>query len=170
MQRKSYVLVLIALALGCSSYEPQPVESNAVFRAAASGVPSCMPGHEAALAHGTVTIRPGETLCVTVRSEGLALAPVAVVGDADPGEKIVLRSWQEPGSDDVFLTVHNPFPQHLKYGIAILRPGERRFQRTGSCPALSNRFALEQWPYPVAAIALAEFRLLSGTGDAISCE
>jgi hypothetical protein len=62
----------------------------------------------------------------------------------------------------VFLTVHNPFPEQIKYRAGMLIPGEPHFRKTSSCPVLSNRMSLEHWPHPIVALVLTDFRFAPG--------
>jgi len=91
-----------------------------------------------------------------MREDGSSLLPTRVVGSGDTAEAIVLRSWQD--GNDVFLTVHNPFPEQIKYRAGMLLPTEHRPRKTSSCPVLSRRMSLEQWSHPIVEILLTDFR------------
>jgi hypothetical protein len=109
-----------------------------------------------------------------------ASSSVRLVSVLPPGAEavgaFVFRFWNEPGTNDVFLSINNPFSQNVKYRAGMLLPGELRYRYTSSCPVLSgsenpDRGTLEHWPHPIEVLVLTEFRLVAdGTKEATLCE
>lgn len=157
---KMSCLLALVLAAGCAATPavsgPQGTAANAGIKAVQAGVPFCESGHGGALADGIVAIHPGETICLEMRADGSAMVATRVVDSPiDAATTIVLRSWRE--GNDVFLTVHNPFPKDIKYRAGMLLPGEARHRKTSSCPVLSRRMSLEHWPHPIDEILMTDF-------------
>jgi hypothetical protein len=119
--------------------------------------PSCEQGREGALANGAITIRPGETVCFTVRAEGNSIAPSEVVASDSPDSTVVLSFWLDPTTSDAVLTIYNPLGEFLIYRAHMLLPGATQLEYTSSCPVLSKRMGIEHWPYPIAELTLSSF-------------
>ena len=164
---RSAALLSLVLVAGCAS-APPPTLDDIALRVAGEASPSCEAGHERALFDGSVTIRPGQTICVTVQVEGHSVIPTAVVPSADSGNTLVLKFWQEPGTGDSVLTVHNPLATFLSYKAHMLRARSSRSEYTSSCPVLSKRFGLEHWPYAIAELKLSGFESLPES-ETITC-
>jgi len=153
--KQIYPLINSFKILECAE-TPLTRAAKAAIKDLEAGIPRCESGHEHALSGGIVTIRPGETICLGMREEGSALLPTQVVAPpVDPARTIILRSWRD--GNDTFLTVHNPFPEQIKYRAGILLPGEQRHRKTSSCPVPSGRSSLEHWPHPIVEFLLTDF-------------
>ncbi|MHA6205400.1 hypothetical protein ACXU4B_13320 [Dyella soli] len=126
------------------------------------GVPACEPGHEDALTDGVIRIRPGETLCVSLDATGDSVTPKAIVPAGDPASLLVLRFWQEPGSSQMFLSVHSPLADDLRYKAFMVRSGSLRQEYTSSCPVLSHRFGIENWPFAISELRITGLVALRG--------
>jgi hypothetical protein len=99
--------------------------------------------------------------------QGDSVVPVAVVSTANPTNTLVVRLWQESGTNEMFLTLHNPLNTFLAYQANLLRPGTSQRQYTSSCPVLSHRLGIEQWPYQVSEITLSNFTSLPESNDMV---
>jgi len=131
--------------------------------------PACQAGYEGSLAGGAVTILPGQTLCLKLELRGESVLPVSVVSVANPEDTLILKFWQEPGTDEMFLSLHNPLSTFLRYQAYMLRPGQQEREYTSSCPVLSKRIGVEQWPHLVSEITLSGFTSLPES-KALSCQ
>jgi hypothetical protein len=161
--------VLATAAIGCATARKRSPQDVALA-AIKAGVPACAPGRAGALSSGVVTVRPGETLCLTVAVEEGAITPVDVVASASEATPvIVVRAWQEPGGEDVFMSIHNPLGENLKYRAGMLLPGESRHRATSSCAVIANGVGVESWPHAVTELVLADFRLI-GNSPELMCE
>lgn len=147
------------LVAGCASAPPSTMERVGI-RVTSEPVPVCQSGHDNALANDVLTIRPGETLCVSLQVDGAAVTALRVVASANTKDTLVVRFWQEPGTSDMFLSVHNPLGRFFKYRAALLRPGSLQYEYTSSCPVLARRLGIEHWPFPIAQLSLSDFTLL----------
>ena len=147
----------LALLLSGATLAQDSLMERVGIRVAKESPPSCETGHEGALAGGAVTILPGETICLKVKVTGDFVTPVAVVDVADPADTLILKFWQEPGTHDMFLTLHNPLNAFLTYKAFMLRPGNLQREYTTSCPVLSKRLGIEQWPHLVNELTLSDF-------------
>lgn len=155
------VIMLLALLLigGCASTPKSHFEQIGA-RVVGEPTPTCEAGHESALSNGSVTIRPGETICIALELRGDAVIPSRVVSTANPENTLVLRFWQEPGKDEMVLTLHNPLHTFLRYQAVMLRPGSSRVEYTSSCPVLSRRIGMEYWPHKISELTLSNFEQL----------
>ncbi len=160
-------LLLLALIAGCAS-NPRSNFEEIGLRVGGDPRPNCEPGHESSLSDGTITIRPGQIICVTVKVQGNSVVPLSVVSSEEPGKTVILKFWQEPSSNDMVLTVHNPLATFLRYRAYMLRPGASRREYTTSCPVLSERFGLEHWPHAISQVTLANFESLPES-ETITC-
>ncbi len=165
---RSVAVLSLALFAGCASAPPSALEEVGL-RVAGEATPACEPGHEGALSGGSVTIRPGQTICLNVQVDSSSVVPVAVVSTADSENTLILKFWQEPGSGDSVLTVHNPLSTFLRYKAHMLRPRSSQSEYTSSCPVLSKRFGLEHWPYAISELTLSGFETLPESGT-ITCQ
>ena len=165
---KSAILVVAALLGGCAS-APKSEMERVALKVVADPKPTCEPAHEGALAGGALTILPGETICVSLKVQGDSVVPDAVVSSISPESTLVVRLWQEPGSGATFLTLHNPLATYLGYQAHLLRPGASQREYTTSCPVLSRRVGIEQWPYQVREITLSNFASLP-VSNAMVCK
>src|SRR5262245_28742074 len=95
------LVLLICCGLGCSAQQNFPHQDIAADTMKAD-VAVCEPGHEAAMSSGMLRIHPGETICVTLRRDSSSVTPLAVVltRTEDP-PTLVLKCWQQPGTDSV---------------------------------------------------------------------
>lgn len=157
-------------AIGCATAKkkrnPQEV-ANAAIKA---GIPSCRPGRADSLAGGLVTVRPGETLCLSVAAEDGVVTPLAVLASASEGQPaIIVRVWQEPGGEDVFMSIHNLLGENLKYRAGMLLPGESHHVSTSTCAVIAQGIGIESWPHPVSELVLADFRLIDNSPE-LMCE
>ncbi|MBB6185386.1 hypothetical protein [Oleiagrimonas soli] len=163
-----YLIVCMALlAAGCAA-APKPTMEQVGLRTVASPTPSCQAGHENALADGALIIEPGQTLCVDLHVDGTRVEPVRIVTTADPKRTLIIRFWNEPGTDDMYLTLHNPLPSTLRYHATMRRSGSYVYEATSVCDILSKRLAIEHWPYPIAALHLSGFST-TGSEDRVQC-
>ena len=160
-------LLSMALLTGCAS-APATFEQIGV-REAGKAPPSCEPGHEDSLSGGSVTIRPGETICLTIQVQDSSVVPIAVVATANPEHTLILKFWQEPGTTDMVLTVHNPLSTFFRYKAHMLRPGSIGFEYTSSCPVLSKRLGIEQWPHVITELRLSDFAALPES-ETMTCQ
>ena len=131
--------------------------------------PPCEPGHENSLSGGSVTIRPGETICLTIQVQDSSVVPVAVVTTANPQNTLILQFRQRPGTSDMVLTVHNPLPTFFRYKAHMLLPGSAGYEYTSSCPVLSKRQGIEHWPHAITALRLSDFSSLPELGT-MTCQ
>jgi hypothetical protein len=168
-------LVLVFLALTITSCAttaqetastPQSSMERVGLRTAKEPIPSCEAGHDASLSNGVVTIKPGETICLRLQVQGKSVSPVAVVSTAEKNNTLVLRMWQEGG--ETFLSLNNPIDAFLRYEASMLLPGQSQYQHTSSCPVLSQRLGIEQWPQAVSALTLKNFESFPDS-DRIEC-
>jgi hypothetical protein len=154
------VIVLVAfLFAGCASAPKSTMETVGI-RVAGELAPKCQSGHDNALSNGVLTIRPGDIICVSLKADGASVTPVQVVASANPKDTLVVKFWQEPGTTDMFLSVHNPLGSFLQYHAEILRPGSLQYEYTSSCPVLAGLLGIENWPYSIAVLNLSDFKLL----------
>jgi hypothetical protein len=165
---RSAAVLSLTLLTGCASAPPSTLEGIGL-RVAGEAPPSCESGHESALSDGSVTIRPGQTICLTVQVQGSSVVPIAVVPTADSDNTLILKFWQEPGTGDAVLTVHNSLATFLSYKAHMLRPNSSQSEYTSSCPVLSKRFGLEHWPHPIAELTLSSFESLPES-ETITCQ
>lgn len=145
------------LLAGCAS-APKSNYVNVAVKATRAPVPACEKGHEAALQNGTVTVRPGQTVCVELRLDGSRVVPVRVVAEIQGDNTLVLRAWQEPVGQETFLSLHNPLDTNLRYKAHMSRSAGSALEYTSSCPVLSRRLGIEHWPYPVVEFQLSQFQ------------
>jgi len=154
------VLILGLLVLGGCASAPKSTMEKVGVRVAAEPAPACQSGHDSAISNGVITIRPGETICVTLEANGTSVAPTRVVPSTTPQDTLVVKFWQEPGTNEMFLSVHNPLGNFLKYQAQILRPDSLQYEYTSSCPVMPRLLGIENWPFPIAVLSLSNFKLL----------
>jgi hypothetical protein len=106
---------------------------------------------------------------LAVQVQGSSVVPIAVVPTANSDNTLILKFWQEPGTGDAVLTVHNSLATFLRYKAHTLRPNSSRSEYTSSCPVLSKRFGLEHWPYAIAELTLSGFESLPES-ETITCQ
>jgi hypothetical protein len=121
--------------------------------------PACGTGHANALSGGVVTIRPGETICVNLEAKGRVVS-ISGVTSVESEKTLVLSFQRDTDPPSMVLTVRNPFGSFLRYKAYLLRPGFLKYEYTSSCPVLSNRLAIEQWPYPIDVLRISAFELI----------
>jgi hypothetical protein len=136
-------------------------------RTADEPIPECEGGHESALVDGAATIKPGETICLQLEARGNIVVPTSVITAYSPENTLVLRLWQENG--ETFLSLRNPLGGFLRYEASMLLPGQSQYQYTSSCPVLSHRLGIEQWPQVVDAIMLKNFKALPES-ETMNCQ
>src|SRR5262249_49362003 len=122
-----------------------------------------------ALAHGVLTVRPGETICLSFRVEGETLSPLAVVDVTKHESTLVVKSWREQDSGDVFLALYNPFSSYLQYQATMLLSGASQHQHTTTCPVLSRRRNVESWNISITELRLSAFKLLTDS-ESVTCQ
>ena len=156
---KRVILLVAFLLAGCASVPKSTMETVGI-RVAGEPVPECQSGHDNALSNGALTIRPGDIICVSLKTNGASVTPAQVVASADPKDTLVVKFWQEPGTSNMFLSVHNPLGSFLQYRAEMLRPGSLQYEYTSSCPILARLLGIENWPFPIAALSLSDFKVL----------
>ena len=167
-------LLLIGAAVflaSCKSPAPALTQSSLErvgLRTAAEPVPECESGHDAALSDGVLTFRPGETICVRLEVREDTVVPAEVVSTSSAESTLVVKAWIEPGSTETFLSLHNPLASYLRYQAHLVRAGSEQSEYTSSCPVLSGRLAVEQWPYAIRTFILSDFRLIPES-DEMEC-
>jgi hypothetical protein len=168
---KRAILLGTLLVAGCASAPKSTMETmeKVGIRVAGEPIPECQSGHDSALANGILTIRPGDIICVSLETDGASVSPAVVVASANPKDTLVVKFWQEPGTSNMFLSVHNPLSSFLQYRAEILRPGSLQYEYTSSCPVLAHLMGLENWPFPIAELGLSNFKLLPDS-KAIECK
>ncbi len=102
-------------------------------------------------------IHPGETLCATLEVDGERVDPLTVTSSDDPENTLIVRSWNERGTEDTYLSLHNPLDVFLRYEATVFEPGTSEGQYSSSCPVLSRRLGIEHWPYLVREFQLGRF-------------
>jgi hypothetical protein len=173
---RAALLVVCAVGGGCAPHrtavgaEPDslppgvtPTTRGVGIRTVREGIPACEPGHEGALADGVVTIRPGETICLAVEVRGESVTPLAAVAPREPQGVVVLRFWQERGTEQMYLSVHNPLETALLYEATMLLPGDTSGQHTSTCPVGAKVVGIEQWPHRIARLRLTRFQTMAWT-------
>jgi hypothetical protein len=161
--------ITLSLAVACSSSTGPSNVAEVGVAIAEDGVPTCTVAPSTRLYDGIIFIEPGEVVCARLELNGGVAIPAEIVGSRESGNVLVLKSWTSAGAE-TFLSVHNPFRASLKYRAGLLIPGEQQFRPTSSCTVLSERFALEHWPYSIAALALTDFRVLPEGDESMVCE
>jgi hypothetical protein len=160
--------VALLLAGGCASSppatQPRPPSSAPTVSSASPSGADCQERPDA-LVNGVIHIRPGETLCIQLRTDGEVVTPVALVSNSSP-DTLVLTLAQD--SSGTLLTVRNPLSVLLRYQAAIRIPGRSDSHRTSTCPVLSHRFAMENWPQKIDEITLSGFRT-EDEGGSVTC-
>ena len=151
-------VLFLLVAASATAFGSEAATEKVFSRTAAEPVPVCESGHSGALVNGTLTLAPGETVCISLRAKNDSVVPEAVVQDYDPKNTLVVRFWGEGGA--MYLAVYNPLPRVLQYQAAMLWPGSPQYQHTSVCPVLSNRRSIEQWPNSITALSLSQFMLL----------
>jgi len=159
---RKFSSVAVLLACGCESAPPaatQHAVPEVRTTSAPSSATSCQVGRPGALTNSTITIRPGEMLCVQLESKGDSIVPIALLDSASPGA-LVLTLKQDPAPMGTTLTVKNPLSVFLSYQAAIRLPGRSDNHHTSTCPVMSHRFGIESWPYQIGELTLTDFRPL----------
>jgi hypothetical protein len=154
------LVILLGVLLVVGSAAAQSTMDKVGLRVAAEPKPACQSGHDNALSNGVITIRPGETICVALQANGMSVVPARVVASATSQDTMVVKFWQEPGTNKMFLSVHNPLHGFLRYRAEMVRPGSLQYQYTSTCPVLSDRLGIENWPFPITALNLSNFETL----------
>jgi len=154
------VFPFLGLALGATVSDPEARAEQVMSRVAKEPVPSCETGHSEALANGVITIKPGQTICVSFQAQGDILVPTAIVEASEKKETLVIRFWKEDSAGDMFLALFNPFPSPLRYEAYMLLPDSSQHQHTSTCPVLSRRRNVEFWNIPVTELTISNFKLL----------
>jgi hypothetical protein len=150
------------------SRDPQTHVERVAAEIVKAPIPPCQSGHEGGLANGVVTIRAGETICLTLHVEGDSITLVRVVTPSDPKDVLVVKLWEDAHTDDTFLTINNPLSAFIRYEATLLRPGNSQPQHTSTCDVMSRRVGFEQWPYAVSELKLKAFASLP-EAKAIEC-
>ncbi|RYG98764.1 MAG: hypothetical protein EON58_06165 [Alphaproteobacteria bacterium] len=161
--------VLFLFLFSCVAFAQDSSMEQVGLRLAKEPVPECQIGKEGSLAGGAVTILPGDTICLKTQIKGDSVVPVAVTSTADPEDTLIVSLWQEPGTDDMYLTLRNPLGSFLKYKAYMLRPNEQQREYTSSCLVLSRRLGIEQWPHLVSEITLSDFKAVPES-KSVTCE
>jgi len=176
--RSSRVLLLVgaaALLASCKSAPPaipaseQSSLERVGIRTVAEPKPSCEAGHDAALSEGVLTLRPGDTICVRLEVHENSVVPAEVVTTSTAENTLVVRAWIEPGTSETYLSLHNPLASFLRYEAHLVQVGSKQSEYTSSCPVLSGRIGIEQWPYAVSSFSLSGFKLLPESGQ-LACQ
>ena len=155
----SYVSFLAACA-GTPSGSPPPSDFE-------SETQCSRPGEGLVLEDGVVFMRPGAVACLELAPQESGLNIVGIA--AAPGPSVaVFRSWTETSSPDVYVSIRNPFDQHLKYRAGMQLPGEEGFRATSSCPVMPGGASFEHWPHSIDALAFTGFILLEDS-DGLVC-
>jgi len=165
----TYVLPFLALFFGAATTDPETRAEQVMSGVAKESIPPCERGHSRALARGVLTIRPGETVCLSFRAEGSALSPLSVVDVAGQESTLVVRFWREENTGDMFLALYNPFPNYLQYQATMLLSGSSQHQHTSTCPVLSGHRNVESWNIPVTELRLSAFKLLPDS-ESVACQ
>jgi hypothetical protein len=168
-----FISALLATGSSFGSEElSRPPESNLEkigVRSLKEPTPSCQSGHEAALSNGTLTIKPGDVICVQFQTKGDEIVSFSVVDKGEVKDTLIIHFWQEPNTDEMYLTLHNPLGTFLKYDASILLPSKSEHEYTSSCPVLSRRMGIEQWPQIINELALTNFRSMPES-KTMTCE
>jgi len=127
---------------------------------------ACQVQRADALINGRLSIRPGETLCVQVQTQGDSIIPIALISDATAGTLVL--TLRRDGGNSTTLTVQNSLPLILRYQASIRIAGKTDREPTNTCPVLSQRFAVESWPYPVQEVILTDFKV-AAQAEAATC-
>jgi hypothetical protein len=155
------VILLVAFSFaGCASASKSTMETVGL-RVASEPVPECQSGHDNALSNGVLTVRPGDIICVSLETNGASVSPSQLVASANPKDTLVVKFWQEPGTTNMFLSVHNPLGGFLHYRAELLRPSSLQYEYTSSCPVFAHLLGIESWPFPIAALSLSDFKVLA---------
>ena len=158
------ILLLLALS-SATVFGAEPTTEQVYVRASTEAVPVCETAHPGVLAKGIVTLKPGETVCLSLRVIGNSVVPTASTQSHDPKNTLVLKAWYEAGA--TFLVVYNPLPEFLGYQAALQQSVGAQSQHTSVCSVLPLRRGIERWPYPIAALSLSEFKLLPDSKSVI---
>jgi hypothetical protein len=161
-------LLLLLLSICTPVMAQETLFERVALRTAGETIPLCQPNLGGNLENGEITIHSGETVCVRLVAQGAGVTPTSVVSKKEP-DVLVLRMWQEPGSSDTFLSIHNPLQRFLSYKAFLQRPETDSWEYTSSCPVLSHRSGIEHWPYSLSSLKLTAFSPLPES-DQITCE
>jgi len=163
------LVILLGALLVVGRASAQSTMDKVGLRTVAEPQPACQSGHDNALSNGVITIRPGETICVELQENGVSVIPKRVVASATSQDTLVVKFWQETGTNNMFLSVRNPLHRFLRYRAEMARPGSLQYQYTSSCPVLSGRISIENWPFPITALNLSNFETLPDS-KSIECK
>ena len=151
------ILFLLALA-SVTAFGAESTTEQIYVRASTEPVPACETAHAGVLADGIVSLKPGETICLSLRAVGNSVVPTTATQSHDQKNTLVLKAWYEAGA--TFLVVYNPLPVFLGYQAALQQSVGAQSQHTSVCSVLPLRRGIERWPYPIVTLSLSEFKLL----------
>jgi hypothetical protein len=146
---------------------PQVPPPQADTPSASKSVYDCQTARSAALVNGAVNIRPGETLCLRLQTQGESIVPVAIVERATSDILVLTFIRKDRAST---LIVRNPLNQRLCYKALMRVPGRSDAQPTNIWAVLSHRFGFENWPYDIDELTLSGFRSITDPQDPFVCK
>lgn len=85
------VIFLVAFLFAGCALAPKSTMETVDIRVAGEPAPKCQSGHDNALSNGVLTIRPGDTICVSLKANGASVTPVQVVTSANPKDTLVVK-------------------------------------------------------------------------------
>jgi hypothetical protein len=127
--------------------------------------PNCIATSSESFAGGTLTIKPGQVLClrVAVLDGNLTIAQVAAA--TPKNEVLVLDLSSEQSS--TMLVMQNGTAHVIKYSAKFQVPRKAAWHPTSICPVQAGIAGIEQWPHAIQAMQLSDFRVIPKDGDLV---
>jgi hypothetical protein len=122
--------------------------------------------------HDTITIRPGETLCVQLVQTGNRLYAKALLSAVPPDALAGLVLTLGEGHDSTTLIVlHHIYGRGgtLRYQALIRVAGDPVVQPATTCPVVNDRPGIERWPYKILELSLTDIEPMT-PGDVMECK
>ena len=148
----------LALGMGFSALAPAADEEAASKCGATSST---------AYQGGTLTIEPGQVLCLRVSMTGGKLSVSPASADTPKDEVLVLDLSSEGSS--TMLVVENGTPLIIKYSAKFQVPDRKQWYPTSICPVHAGISGIEQWPHAIQVMRLSDFRVLPKDAE-LTCD
>jgi hypothetical protein len=160
------LIALLSFTLfGAATSDSEALATQVFSRVAKEPVPACENSRSDAFSNGTVYLRPGDTICLSLESHGKSITSKVASESTHRENALVIKFWQEPDTGNMFLALYNPLGMDLRYQASMLPldsllQGTSEYQHTSVCPVPSRRRSVEHWNIPIAQVKLSDFSLL----------
>jgi hypothetical protein len=101
-----------------------------------------------------VIVVAGQTVFVEADVVDGKLVNLVSVGKVSNPSKTITATFEQVDGKGMMLTVSNPFPDMLKFRMAIMPLDQQGLLKTSSCPVGARIRSVEMWPDPIFQVVL----------------